>query len=182
MPDSSDNVIVPDGASIVWGPVIRVDGKRPEWLRQRSPVKVWNAEKRRTDPIGDVGEYFWHEIESIVLPADHPHYRQPTTPELDPALWDRMVALVRELASRDGACFVGEIKHEAQAIVADLPKPVDPDLIEARKICAMKPGVNALGRCAYLDGNWDEGSDVSVALAAIKRGRELATPEVSHVG
>jgi hypothetical protein len=54
--------------------------------------------------------------------------------------------------------------------------PVDPDLVEARKIAATMQ--KALGAdegiaSAYYAGRYDDGHTVSVALAAIKRGREL---------
>lgn len=102
---------------------------------------------------------------------------QPTTPELNPALWDLMVALVRDMAdrynngrsddesvARDAYPFL----REANSIVAALPKPVDPDVQAAADL---------------LDSFGDALPDAkSLALAAIKRGRELATPEVSHVG
>lgn len=100
---------------------------------------------------------------------------QPTTPEFDPALWDRMVALVRRMSApkwRDNDTIT-EHYREAQAIVAHLPKPVDPDEEIARGLVRaaypeMKPGY--------------AGRRYQIALAAIKRGRELATPEVSHAG
>lgn len=113
---------------------------------------------------------------------------QPTTPELDPALWDRMVALVRKchaLTDYDhplpGAPFIGKavtedeqwLADEARAIVADLPKPVDSDLIEARRIAACD-GFYEGTRETVERGEHDEAWPVRIALAAIKRGRELA--------
>lgn len=182
--------MAPDASTspVEWGPEIRVDGKRPEWLAYGDKIDIpahsgnkWYSEG--TGGLGvSPGGVFWDNVHKFRLPADHSHYRQPTTPERDPALWDRMEALVRDLASRDGACFVGEIKHEAQAIVADLPKPVDPDLIEARKLAASFSDREDVNHADYLSGDLDSGGEVQGFLAAIKRGRELAAPEVPHVG
>jgi len=105
---------------------------------------------------------------------------QPTIPERDPALWDRMEALVRRVAEGDwqpGYAFVTEV--EARAIVADLPKTVDPDLIEARELCA-KDAEEAqfIGLPEkYRAGEKDGSPAMQVVLAAIKRGRELAQGE-----
>jgi hypothetical protein len=49
--------------------------------------------------------------------------------------------------------------------------PTDPDLIEAREIASLVRGNNADSIRA---GNWDASGTMRIALAAIKRGRELA--------
>lgn len=175
MPDSSDNVNARDGASIVWGPEIRVNGKRPEWLADGDIIQwswagdgdVWLGKGTPARRYFQPGE--GDAILRIRLPANHPHYRQPTTPELDPALWDRMVALVR-LIDRDWRYAQGEIFDQARAIVAALPKPVDPDDDATKQL------LDDLG--------WALGSqpldDVqplaifNTVKTAIRRGRELA--------
>lgn len=105
---------------------------------------------------------------------------QTTTPERDPALWDRMVGLVRRLA--DGAHNYVDAVERARAIVAALPKSVDPDLILAREM-AKEMAIRSDHRWGkepflseYDSGALDdnEKSGVSLALHAIKRGRELA--------
>lgn len=53
------------------------------------------------------------------------------------------------------------------------PEP-DPLVQEARNILANMPGLDALQARAYRDGDWDAGGSVDIALAAIKRGMELA--------
>lgn len=225
MPDSSDNVNARDGASIVWGPEIRVEGKRPEWLRDSDKI-LWSAKKEWGFKEAVAGETInWRGANGTVtirLPANHPHYRQPTTPELDPALWDRMVAshhaLLAEVEAeqceheqthRGGAIWTicddcGQkwaddrggfqpyvapdwlVEAREIAALADLPKPVDPDLIEARKIVAARwsglPEIGGISSDNVLAGKHDTHDAVACALAAIKRGRELAAPEVSHVG
>jgi hypothetical protein len=86
-----------------------------------------------------------------------------------PELSDRMVALVRKVATSnlDGTL------HEAQEIAKLLPEPpVDPDLIEARKI-AHSTHAHVTDDRSFLDGTYDDGDFVQSTLAAIKRGREL---------
>lgn len=110
------------------------------------------------------------------------HNVQPSTPERDPALWDRMEALVRSLSEAKSSA--GEdprwypiSKHaisEARAIVADLPKPVDPDLIEAREVCFRESLSESREDSTYLKGGLDNSLSMRCALAAIKRGRELS--------
>lgn len=62
---------------------------------------------------------------------------------------------------------------EARAIVSELPlpKPVDPDLLEARRICQAEE--------SHVPGWYDEAGPsfndkMRIALAAIKRGRTIA--------
>lgn len=77
----------------------------------------------------------------------------------------RMVALVREMADRDSPTYYYDLFMRARDIAALLPEPVDPDLIEARKIVKacypeMTEGYN--------------GRRMMVAKSALARGRELA--------
>jgi len=116
---------------------------------------------------------------------------QPTTPERDP-LRDRMEALVRRVAkgfylhavNEDGIGTTDAVV-QAQGIVRDLPKPVDPDLIEAREVVMqvhIASGMTNTDRTDLDAGKHDDEQPMLIALAAIKRGRALAAPEVSHVG
>jgi len=75
------------GGSVVWGPAIAVNGKRPGWLEQGQEFQagggsfdwfgiasvgkphIWNRAPN-TEPS-------WNGVDHIRLPADHPHYRQP---------------------------------------------------------------------------------------------------------
>jgi hypothetical protein len=117
--------------------------------------------------------------------------------EIKPEVVERMAALVRELAAVDQSTmygFVGEAKlvrfkeaaasrvNEARAITELLPAPVDPDLIEARRIAKEAltcPGQSATLLHNIVAGHCDAYSEVRIALAAIKRGRALATPATS---
>jgi len=165
---------------IEWGPAIAVDGKRPGWLADDDKA-VCGCHGHEIRPSTTL----WFSVESLRLPADHPHYRQPT-PQADtkPDVTTRMEALVRGLAEghRGSWTWAAEKIDEARAIVALLPEPVDPDLIEAREIVAKccKWFSNAADQRlmvpSILDGSWDEAKAglVQATLAAIKRGRELA--------
>lgn len=214
MPDDSNNsntlvsAMAPDASTspVEWGPEIRVDGKRPEWLGSFAKRIVYQRDgKDWYDPspfspdmwserdISDNRDG-WASVTAIRLPADHPHYRQPTTPERDPALWDRMAALVRRMGTiyRDAGSpaelpprnYDMRDYAEARDIQNLLPKPVDPDLIEAREIAASMLEVAQGG--THIEetrrGERDGYVHVCIALAGIQRGRELAAPEVSHVG
>lgn len=100
--------------------------------------------------------------------------------EISPELVERMVALVRHMA-RD---VVARDIHfnEARTIVAELPKPVDPDLIEAREVvCGYHHDkhpespwhINQAARVR--SGALDSLRDVQAAYHGIKRGRELSS-------
>lgn len=104
---------------------------------------------------------------------------QPTTPERDPALWDRMVSLVEDVANLAGGATYSHLQTEARAIKAVLSPP-DPDLIVVRQMVA--DAVPGIDKDKVLRGGFDDTVSIKVPLACLKRGRELATPEVSHVG
>ncbi|WP_294138276.1 hypothetical protein [Sphingomonas sp.] len=175
---------------INWGPEIRVDGKRPEWLGDGpQPMMVHNA----------VGWHTWRScqvdpalvawsfntgrpnVDLIRLPADHPHYATlsrataPNGAEVGPEVVERMIALVRRMG---GNSSIGQpfyefeaITHaaahydEARAIVALLPEPVDVDGVEAAKI--------AKGMIYGNDDSVSHDRIVRLLKDAIKRGRAL---------
>jgi hypothetical protein len=97
--------------------------------------------------------------------------------DISPELVERMVALVRDLHADHLRYDLHDREQNfckrTAAIVADLPVPVDPDLIEAREIAAARYSREDQKRLV-LDGKWDCGEPVVAALAGIKRGRELA--------
>lgn len=208
MPGNSNSLntrvgaMAPDASTsaVEWGPEIQVNGKRPEWLASGPQcillhnVTGWHqyrADAVNPDHVGWAMPNGTANVDLIRLPADHPHYRQPTTSERDPALWDRMVALVRSMADRydngrsDDESVARDAypwMREARAIVADLPKPVDPDLLLAREIVAEEygDGSNVAHLAAQArSGEGDEWFHTKVVLRAI---RKLRAPEVSHVG
>lgn len=100
--------------------------------------------------------------------------------DISPELVERMVALVRQCA---GQPLHGQALHdvdvEAQSIVAQLPEPIDPDLMEARQIAAFHAGA---ARDGTMNGEWDNSLYVQNALKGIKRGRELASLSQPGVG
>lgn len=98
----------------------------------------------------------------------------PITAEaVSPEVVERMVALVRDMASnRSDIAWQPWVawRNTAQTLAALLPKPVDPDEAEALAIVkSLYPEM----RDTY------SGRRVTVALAALKRGRELAASEAS---
>lgn len=98
--------------------------------------------------------------------------------QIAPELVERMVAHLRHCAAafprrplRDELAQANW--DELHAIAARLPAPVEPDIEIAREIVAAQiQGDRA--KDVILAGNWDSGTTMSVALAALKRGRELA--------
>ena len=105
------------------------------------------------------------------------------TQEITPELQARMVALVRQMheKGRDRIEFsmpardwTSEAYAEARAIVAELPAPVDPDLLIAREV-ACNNSRWTLGDAqwmAVIEGRQDHIPMVKCALAAIKRIRQ----------
>jgi hypothetical protein len=102
--------------------------------------------------------------------------------EIPAELVERMVALVRQIAG-PWPLIDHVQRHEARAIAALLPEPVDPDLIEAREI-ALKYGLPGIMHYRTTnqtrDGACDDMLAVQLVLEAIKRGRELAKRDPSH--
>ena len=142
---------------VEWGPEIKVEGKRPEWLIQDG--KLW---KRSFDGYEqkdlDVVSVHWPNTDWIRLPANHPHYTTPTRTALE----QRMHSLIKHAAVNAS----GYTQEEARAILAEL-EPVDPDVIEADAI------MTTIGF-----RNVDPCSDIrKVALAALRRGRALERGE-----
>lgn len=91
-------------------------------------------------------------------------------PAISDELVDRMVALVREMAS--------EGYDRASDIVAKLPQPVDPDLLEAREIaCAEVPSWAAEQKRRCRQGTYDGNLLIVLALAGVRRGRSLERGE-----
>lgn len=60
--------------------------------------------------------------------------------------------------------------------------PTKAQLERARAIAANMPGVNALQRCAFLDGEWDDAPVVQGALAAIIETQEAAARLAENIG
>lgn len=96
---------------------------------------------------------------------------------LDPALVERMVALVRDLHAdhvKHGAHdYVQDFVARTAAIVAELPKPIDPDLIEAREMAEALGWASANRLEDLRTGRMDDFQGVKALLDALKRGREL---------
>lgn len=103
---------------------------------------------------------------------------------LSAELVERMITCVRGLAAHWETADPIDIDRrieEARAIVAELPAPVDPDLIEAREVvCGYHHDKHPESpwhveqAAAVRAGVRDSMLDVQAALFGIKRGRELA--------
>lgn len=100
--------------------------------------------------------------------------------DVSPEVVERMVRLVRDVAVNGDY----EQREKARALIAILPKPVDPDLLEARRLVATSrdPGLSADMRANILKGEEDDSPiwGMPVVLAAIKRGRELTNKEIGR--
>lgn len=100
--------------------------------------------------------------------------------DLSPETVGKLVALVRGVAN----CYPveGEARgvgskwiNDARAIVAELPEPVDPDLMEAREAVIASVGFGGtIAADRARSGDFDTWPTVIAALAGIKRGRALA--------
>ena len=109
---------------------------------------------------------------------------------VDAALWERVTALVRNVASFprmrlttsagdeiDGTVTSLDLAvGEARTIAELLPPVIDPDLIEARKIAADALDEPETAK-QVMDGKSDHSVWVKSALTAIKRGRALERGE-----
>lgn len=107
--------------------------------------------------------------------------------EISAELVERCVAFVREVGrlTADSDMLVGRadvhdearLADEARAIVAELPVPIDPDLLLARTIAvkhALPGRYNTTSTYMVGQGAADDHEYMVAIVEAIKRGRELA--------
>ncbi len=113
--------------NINWGPEIAVEGKRPEWLaghellpyiREGRPTQhVWRAD----DPTKK-----WECIQTIRLPADHPHYSakglDTTDTLLQPVDWSAPIEAVHE-DGRVVPMIFGHFDRSGDPVTTDSPAP-----------------------------------------------------------
>jgi hypothetical protein len=99
--------------------------------------------------------------------------------EYDPALVERLIGVAREFDAewdKNGMTAIGSghpITRRLRAIVAELPAPVDPDLLAAREIAAeIAPRQNWVAS-DFIDGKYDDTPAIEGLLKAIRKGREL---------
>lgn len=141
-----------------FGPEIKVDGKRPEWLKDdekfgwKRVTGTWTA---FSDWTATERSLNWSEVQSIRLPANHPHYATPTPDEraVAPELVARLVAVVKEQV----------YAHR------NVTNPA-PSLIEARAILAALEPVDR-AEAKRLAGIWE--IDEEAAYQILARGRQL---------
>lgn len=166
-----------------FGPEIKVNGVKPEWLGDDDAMEYRHFMDRPEDGMipapkhGGWSAGDWKCVTAIRLLADHTCYDQNTpTPDeraVAPAIVERMRKLVEQMAN-DHYDLPRHTADEARAIVAAL-EPVDPMLLEARQVVAglyEGQGVAHLREQA-LSGEGDEWFHTKVARAALARGRQL---------
>lgn len=108
-----------------YGPVIRVNGKQPDWIDQEDTIfwmgtnMVWS---KNPVPVKQWTKWSWANVVDIRLPVNHPRYNSKRE-SLGEDLVERMKELVHEMASSDiyGCHFT-----EARAIAAKLDPHMDP--------------------------------------------------------
>lgn len=170
----SEDSIERDG--IKWGAEISVVGQKPDWLDDQQ--KVWFRNTHGHQDSREADAIWFGNVTAIRLPADHPYYAKQQPQHIDPALVERMVALVKDLAIEAREPVNSWFHHwvEARDIIKAL-EPIDPDLLEARR-CVVK-AYESIGRKDLAlqadSGKMDSRLRVQACLAAIKRGRELET-------
>ena len=122
---------------VEWGAEVFVYNRKPDWLSDGEPFRVWEA-RSVGDLNGPCEGYYWNEVTAIVLPADHEHYKKAATPTRT-ALEQRMEDFVRRVAAlpRIYEQEYQEATAEARAIVAELPEPVSPDRLEAKRLAVI---------------------------------------------
>lgn len=162
--------VAPTPTPMEFGPEIKVDGIRPEWLKDGD---VWQWKLDDSEWIDanyspDMYEWKVTDMDAIRLPANHPHYNTPTPDEraVAPELVSRLVGLAERLAKQSMGPW--PCQDEARAIVAAL-EPVDSDKEEAMSVME--------GYCTMTDErdrviiNKKELEDFLVA--SLRRGRQL---------
>lgn len=97
--------------------------------------------------------------------------------QIAPELVQRMVAEFRSLSTVNlsdlDRYFAKNVVETAKAIVADLPKPVDPDILEAREVACQ----NWFANCEHQlvrAGDYDDQAVLAGIRHGLRRGRELA--------
>lgn len=136
-------------------------------------------------------------VQQFVLDLSNAHLDSDESPYQKWAVdaFASMRAFVAYVTQVEGACILAleglERQFGPEAIAVQnvhkhldairAPKPVDPDLAEAREIVAVwyeanpKAGVGSRAPSAIRSGNNDELPEIQQALTALKRGRELAS-------
>lgn len=195
--------VVEAKADVEWGPEIKVEGRRPEWLGD-DDVFMWEGtcseQWFRIEGGSGVNWTGFSGFVRIRLPANHTHYKtlQDNMPQNAPETHrqgtngvrtgvealerlEALESLVRRMAATDTP--IDEylaIKRDARAL---LPEPVDPDLVEARELvceCVVQFASNdteATLLRLYRAGEGDNEPEVQKIYAAIKRGRALERGE-----
>lgn len=150
-----------------FGPEIKVDGKRPEWLKDDETLEYRHSMDTMVDPMIAPARYDgwsdrdWKCVTAIRLPANHPHYATPTPDEraVAPELVSRMIEHLKDCGQahniRPRDPDAQRRYDEMKAIVAAL-EPVDPDkeIIDAMaramwdNVGLFDPNLDTMRECA----------------------------------
>ncbi len=89
--------------------------------------------------------------------------------DIAPEVVERMVDHLRKCAA-EPRVRPNSLHRELMEIVALLPKPIDPDLVKARGICAGMSEFSA-NKAKYLSGQWDDQSLMRGIVIGLKAAR-----------
>lgn len=107
---------------VEWGPEIKVEGKRPEWLGNGDPLEFYDFAQKRWNGVTGIDASFmdisdwWRFASAIRLPANHPHYATPTRTALE----QRMEEILRDLAAANVGDLFGPFINRARVIVSKM--------------------------------------------------------------
>lgn len=93
--------------------------------------------------------------------------------KMDAAMWERMEKVIREVATWTwiGQSSAADIYSEARCIVDELPNPVDPVLLEARRVGADTQATDEVDRAQWLTGMYDRIGWTEGYVAGLKSAR-----------
>lgn len=175
---------------VKWGPTIRVNGCRPEWIRDEDYVrfrKIYHG-TATVACASELSQEDWAGIRNIDLPVDHPMYHPKVTapaqpPEELPADWallrayDEIFGPNTEVPGAEKQAAVKRTMHGftfARYIEKNEEAPVDPLLVEARELIAKELDVsNPGGAQEFREGQRDHTAALRATLAALHRGIEI---------
>lgn len=163
----------------VVGAVVEDNAVPPDdmtWGVRRNDRRYMHVENDGT-PYSRMNDFKGWRIRNVAKAAE----TGPTAPsggEVGPEVVERMIAFLRRLDGWDGSYALASDMTEARAIVALLPKPVDADLVAARRaVSEMKLFQHVAHQ--ILAGAWDELGIIGATRDAIRSTRALEKGEAA---
>jgi hypothetical protein len=164
---------------IDWTKPIETDEATPRScavIREACGVRLVLVGQREVHWFPDDGLIYWRDGElhiRNVIPAPAPMELELLDDGMRTAAKYALEVVRKYEPGRSGLIHnLGRLEEFLDRYPARFEPPVDPDLIEARKI-AHSTHAHVTDDWSFLDGTCDDGDFVQSALAAIKRGREL---------